>query len=311
MGLAFHTDAGNRSQGLDYWREMVCRHHVAVTPSFSHGSEFNGRMRIDDWGPVQLSETSFSSVEYMHGTSEIRRSDRDDFLCVLNLEGTGIFERNCEAIQYRAGDLLVYDTSQVYALRFPEASRTISARIPRPLMMSRLPEADRQFAVHLSGDRPTTQIAAGLLRNAATLANLPNEARCREMGNSMLDFLCIAVKDKLGDELVPTPGQAMVLKRVKRYLLEQLGDCMLDVEKIAKAQGISPRTLNRMFAAEGTTVMRWLWKQRLSASYKALSDGTVRQVTEAAFRFGFKDSSHYTRAFKREYNLQPNKLVAR
>ncbi|KQV36983.1 helix-turn-helix domain-containing protein [Rhizobium sp. Root1204] len=311
MSLAFHTECNKGPERLDYWREMVCRHHVAVTPTFDRGADFNGHMRIDDWGPVQLSDTSFSSVEYFHGTSEIRSSAHDDFLCVLNLEGAGAFERNSEVIHYGAGDLLVYDTSQVYSLRFPTAARTISARIPRPLMTSRIPEADRQFAVHLSADRPTTQLAASVLKNAATLGRLPSESRCREMGNSLLDILCIAVKDTLGDDQVPSPAQALMLKRIKRALLEQLGDCSLDVESIAKSQGISPRTLNRMFASEGTTVMRWLWKQRLSASYRALSDGTVRQVTEAAFRFGFKDSSHYTRAFKKEYNLQPNKLVSR
>lgn len=311
MSLAFHTDFGNGAQRLDYWREMVCRHHVSVAPDFDRDEDFNGTMRIDDWGAVQLSDTSFSSIAYVHGPNEIRNSERDDFLCVLNIEGEGDFERNAETIRYAAGDLLVYDTSQVYALRFPTAARTISARIPRPLITSRLREADRQFAVHLSREKATTQLAASMLRNAATLSSLPGEDRCRELGHSLLDILCIAVKDTLGDALVPTPGQAAILRRVKRMLLDQLGDCSLDVDKIAKAQGVSPRTLNRMFAAEGTTVMKWLWKQRLSASYRALSDGSVRQVTEAAFRFGFKDSSHYTRAFKKEYNTQPNKLVPR
>lgn len=311
MSVAFQTEFGKGAERLDYWREMVCRHHVTVAPDFDGARDFNGHMRLDDWGPVQLADTTFSSVVYLHGTKEIRNSDRDDFLCVLNLEGSGAFERNSEVIKYENGDLLVYDTSQVYSIHFPTAARTISVRIPRPLITSRIPQADRQFAVHLKADRPLTQLAANLLRNAATLANLPNEARCREVGNSLLDILCIAVRDSLGDDLVPTPGQAAILKRIKGALLEQLGDCSLDVDTIAKSQGISPRTLNRMFASEGTTVMRWLWKQRLAASYRALSDGSVRQVTEAAFRFGFKDSSHYTRAFKKEYNMQPNKLVSR
>jgi AraC family transcriptional activator of tynA and feaB len=97
------------------------------------------------------------------------------------------------------------------------------------------------------------------------------------VGNSLLDGLCLAAKDAMGEDLTPTPGQAAVLKRIKRQILDQLGDSSLDVESIARTQGISPRTLNCMFAAEGTTVMRWLWRQRLSASYRALTDGSVRQ----------------------------------
>ncbi|TPW27328.1 helix-turn-helix domain-containing protein [Martelella alba] len=310
MSLGFQTEPGNPAHH-DYWREMVCRHHIKIAPQFDSQIGFRGQMRIDDWGPVQLSDASFTPITYMHGVDEIRQSDRDDFLCVVNLDGDGAFQRNSQSIAYKAGDLLLYDTNQVYALNFPTAARTISARIPRALITSRLPEADRQFALCLRGDRPTTQLAVSMLKNAATLSELPDEGSCREMGHSLLDIVCIAVKDNLGATLVPTPGQAAVLKRIKLSLLEQLGDASLDIETIAQAQGLSSRTLNRMFASEGTTVMRWLWKQRLAASYRALSDGSVRQVTEAAFRFGFKDSSHYTRAFKREYNLQPNKLIAR
>jgi len=35
------------------------------------------------------------------------------------------------------------------------------------------------------------------------------------------------------------------------------------------------------------TPIRWLWRQRLSASYKALAEGHIKHVTDAALSFGF------------------------
>jgi AraC-like DNA-binding protein len=51
--------------------------------------------------------------------------------------------------------------------------------------------------------------------------------------------------------------------------------------------------------------MHWLWHRRIEASYCALKEGHVRNVTEAALRFGFSDLSHFSRAFKKTYGMSP------
>jgi AraC-like DNA-binding protein len=68
---------------------------------------------------------------------------------------------------------------------------------------------------------------------------------------------------------------------------------------------MAPRTLNRLFAGEGATPIRWLWQQRLAASFTALVEGRVGQVTDAALSFGFSDLSHFSRAFKAQFGHSP------
>ena len=88
-------------------------------------------------------------------------------------------------------------------------------------------------------------------------------------------------------------------------MLAHLHRAELDIDTIAKAQNVSPRTLNRLFATDGTTPIRWLWQQRLDASYKALAEGHVTQVTDAAMSFGFTDMSHFSRVFKKTFGTSP------
>ena len=99
------------------------------------------------------------------------------------------------------------------------------------------------------------------------------------------------------------------LDQVKRYVLANLHDAEMTIESIAAAQNVAPRTLHRLFSAEGTTPIRWLWQQRLAASYKALAEGHIRHVTDAALSFGFTDLSHFSRAFKKTFGCPPHTLV--
>jgi AraC-like DNA-binding protein len=62
-----------------------------------------------------------------------------------------------------------------------------------------------------------------------------------------------------------------------------------DLDMIANANNMSARTLNRLFASEGTTPIRWLWQQRLAASFKALAQGQISQTIDAALTYGFSE----------------------
>jgi AraC-like DNA-binding protein len=94
-------------------------------------------------------------------------------------------------------------------------------------------------------------------------------------------------------------------------VLANLENPEMTIESIAAAQNLAPRTLHRLFSAEATTPIRWLWHQRLSASYNALAEGRIRNVTDAALSFGFTDLSHFSRAFRKAFGHPPHTLVRR
>ena len=84
-------------------------------------------------------------------------------------------------------------------------------------------------------------------------------------------------------------------------------DCELVPEKIAQANGISIRYLHSLFHQAGISVSRSLWEHRLKATREDLLDPNMNhmRVSEIAFRRGFNDPSHFSRAFKGRFDISP------
>jgi AraC-like DNA-binding protein len=208
----------------------------------------------------------------------------------------------------QGGDLFLYDQTQPWTLDFYHGYRTILVNIPRPLLVSRLPKARRLTARRVAGDSKLGALAGSVIHQLVQFDEPANNDVIDRLGTSALDILATTLEAELIDPLEPALGCERLLTQVKRYILAHLHEAELDLDTIAKAQNISPRTLNRLFAADATTPIRWLWQQRLDASYKALAEGHVSQVTDAAMSFGFTDMSHFSRAFKKAYGKSPHHL---
>ena len=128
---------------------------------------------------------------------------------------------------------------------------------------------------------------------------------------SLLDLLAATIQMQMAGSDSAASERERLLGSAKQYVESHLDDPQLTVDRIAIALRVSERTLTRMFAESGTTPMRWVWQRRLESAYCSLKEGRARQVTEAAFRHGFTDVSHFSRIFKLCYGHSPKDLLSR
>lgn len=113
---------------------------------------------------------------------------------------------------------------------------------------------------------------------------------------------------KPGGRLSHNREQALI--RVKTCIEQHLRNPELDATMIAGKVGMSPRYINSLFAAGDTSLMRCVLQRRLECCHRELSatgNSSIR-VSEVAFRYGFNESSHFSRVFKQRYGITPRQL---
>jgi len=92
---------------------------------------------------------------------------------------------------------------------------------------------------------------------------------------------------------------------VDRFIEQNLLDEHLSPSAVARAHGLSVRTINRAFNATGQTVgirIRRLARARNELAERRQPIGTI------ATKWGFDDSSHFSRSFKACYGTSPKEF---
>jgi AraC-like DNA-binding protein len=82
----------------------------------------------------------------------------------------------------------------------------------------------------------------------------------------------------------------------------------ISVVNVAAHLGMTPRYLQRLFEADGSTFSAFLLGQRLKRAHRMLCDSrfAARPVSSIAYDAGFGDLSYFNRCFRRVYGVTPS-----
>jgi AraC family transcriptional regulator, positive regulator of tynA and feaB len=97
-------------------------------------------------------------------------------------------------------------------------------------------------------------------------------------------------------------------KRIKEFILNNLCDPNLDVDRVAEAVGLSVRYIHHLFAAEPASLMQWIITKRLVHCHGQLVDQKRRhwKISQIAYDAGFNDLAHFSRSFRKHFNVSPS-----
>lgn len=86
--------------------------------------------------------------------------------------------------------------------------------------------------------------------------------------------------------------------------------CDLSIEDIAHYTGRSLATFKRDFKnISDLTPEKWLIKRRLERAYELMKTGK-KKVVEVYAEVGFRNPSHFSTAFKKEFGMAPSALLS-
>lgn len=291
------------------WREAT-REVAYAGDGCPHGSSrFEGRLRSARLGRARLTEVYTTELASQRGRV-VADARHEKLVVSLMLQGEWLLEQDGRTVVQRAGDLVLWDSSRPFAARSVGSLSSIVLGAPVPMVQARGHRETRLLTATLvPAGSPMARLAGDIVRNAAMLACDSDTLAASRLGASILDIACSAVElqQSAGDG---APHRRLTLRRAKEFMQVHLDDTRMDADQVARHLGVSPRTLSRLFAAEGTTVMRWLWQQRLEAGHRMLQSPGQR-VADVAMACGFTSFAHFSHSFRKTYGMAPVTLVRR
>jgi AraC family transcriptional regulator, positive regulator of tynA and feaB len=282
---------------LDYWIDELSRNVTAVGCEPVRDHPFFGEIRSDAVGCI--GGMTYSSVAQTFG----QRRPADFFTLGVQLEGHGFASGAGRDTALHPGELMLYDAWRPFRLTFDGRFVRTTLRFPREALLCRVGPAEHFIGRSIDGTIGVAGILSPLLRDLPLRANtIPMAARER-VADNLLDLIAIVLLADIGQ---PPRGAGMTLVHAKAWIEAHLGES-LTAEQIAGACRLSARHLNRLFAREGTSLMRHVWERRLERCRRDLSDPAMRRrsVGEIAFAAGFNDLSHFSRTYRLRYSCGP------
>ncbi len=310
--LLLDTADVREPERMDYWREMVLRLFADVEIAASTPAGFHGLMQSHRSDVMRLTRVEAAPQSVRRRHRDARENYEDCYFAVLMLSGTQRMEQDGRAVELHAGDFAVYDGARPHRLDFTEAWSELILSIPRPALNRLVPGMPGLTAQALVPGPGMGEVLRGFLGTvAATLPRL-DTAETATLSVHALNLIGSTLAlDRRHDEAEPSARDAALL-RAKLLVDALLGDPHLDAHRIAARLGLSVRYLNRLFNAEQTSLMRYVWARRLERCHADLlrADAGAHRVLDIAMRWGFSDMSHFSRAFKERYGVSPRECRA-
>jgi AraC-like DNA-binding protein len=106
--------------------------------------------------------------------------------------------------------------------------------------------------------------------------------------------------------------RAARFRAIKLDIANSLGRPDLSVATLADRHACTPRSLQRLFEAEGTTFTDYVLAERLAWAHLLLSDPgrDGDKISAIAYECGFGDISYFNRMFRRRFGVVPSEIRA-
>jgi len=247
------------------------------------------------------------------GVAPLVQSNHDGLPVVLLPVEDGVMLR--EGAGHRivpAGQLLLLPRSGDWSVVFQRDMRAVVLSVTADALHGRIPAKLKFAQVRAVAPGGLGDVFARMLETTARNIETLSDVEWAAIAQGLVDLL-LTLAHGLSSPAADsrsTATQAAILHRICQTIERRLDEPDLTPARVAQSEGISERYLQKLFEGVDDNFTHYVRERRLQRASADLSNPAEahRSISEIAYRYGFGESAHFSRAFRHRFGLPPREF---
>jgi AraC-like DNA-binding protein len=301
----FTTLVKDPPEQFGYWRDAVAP-LMEVQSTASGATGFYAKARAYDLGRMHFASLRVDPMKFRRTPQRIRKSHIDHWQLVLRKRGSESGAWGGRLLRSGAGSLDIRSLATP-CVASASASELVCVWMSRDAFSAMAGPLDAACHQPISGTMKIVLrefiLAVERYKSSLTVQEIP------VVVNS-LAALIGAVIQPTEEALAQaaTPISAGLFEAARQFVDANLSSPTLGPDAICRELNVSRRKLYYMFEHHGG-LLTFIRTRRLTACHEALANlADPRLISTIAYKHGFSDATHFSRAFRAQYGYSPKEV---
>ena len=292
-----------------YFREGVCQTSLAITPEIAGSGEFKARLDKTNVRQGAINRIDITPLRVIRTNADIAKIPEEYVALTFQLTGDQTRLLNGKEHFDLPGQSHLIDCNLPIDISARGTHTSVNLIFKRSVIPDHL-----GFTDIIKIDGPALATLGSCMR---TIDERYDSASIEELDHLFDATIALLLAHMIHDkdfleERCATEGTARsgLVRAIKDRVLKSLADSNMSTASMAKLYGISPRYVQKLFAAEQITFKSFVSNARLDRIKTDLADPSLSHLSSAdiAFRWGFRDMTTFHRNFKQRFEDTPRQL---
>jgi len=303
----FTSESYAQDDRPEAWRDVLAA--VGLQPAGGHGL-FDGHATASHRHAAGVALTRMAAGAQSVGP--LARANEDLPIALMPVEDGMVLKSAGSHRIVPVGHLVLLPRSGDWSIVFQRDMRAIVLSVTSEALHGRLSGKPRLGEPRVVPTTGFADVFARLLDATARTLDTLSDAEWNSLAQSLVDLLLTLAHQLAAStsDAGSSAAQAALLHRICQTIERRLDDPDLVPARVAQAEGISERYLQKLFETVGDNFTHYVRERRLQRAWADLSNPTEahRSISEIAYAYGFGDSAHFSRAFRHRFGLPPREF---
>lgn len=289
---------------MDAWQAALNDSHLSWTLCDSRRAGFSADLLMGRLQDLQVVQCVCQPCSGFRSSREIGAGNAAYYGLLLIYKGYEEVKTVSREALLGPGNALLWDSTEPVRFRLCSPIHKVTVFVPQSRMHDALPQARHLVGKTFDWRCGLGAVTASHIAALAFQAPYIEEQQTHPAVETTLELIATSLGSQYAE--AGETARAEMIATIKKYIQSHLDDPELGPQTLAVQFGISLRYLHLLFARFGTTVSRWILDCRLERCRRELVvAGPHKNITDVAFGWGFNDTAHFSRVFKKRYGVTP------